>query len=398
MPDATPRHLALALIALGLGGFALGTTEFSTMGLLPDIARGVGIDIPTAGHVVSAYALGVVVGAPLLAVLVARLPRRTALVGLMAFFAVAHLASLLVTSYLPLLVTRFVCGLPHGAYFGVATLAAAGMVDLRRRTWAVSMVLMGITVANIAGVPFATWIGQHVGWEWGYAATGVIGATAAAAILAWVPAQAGDPGATFATEMSALRRSQVWLTLGIGTVGFGGGFATYSYIAPTLATITGLSERSMPIMLALYGIGSTVGSLVVGRLAAHGLLRGIFSVLLATAVWLVLFPVVIRTVPGAVLGLLVLGMLPAMLVPMLQTRLMDVAHEGQNLAAALNHSTLNLANALGAYLGSLVLAAGLGYEWPSRAGAVLALLGVVVTAWSILLQRRSDARGVVSSA
>lgn len=390
VPAPNPTHLRLALVALAIGGFAIGTTEFATMGLLPQIADGAGIDIPTAGHVVSAYALGVVVGAPLLAVLTARRPRREALVGLMVLFAVAHVACLFVHAYVPLLLVRFLCGLPHGAYFGLATLAAASLVEPARRTWAVAMVLMGLTVANIAGVPVVTWLGQRLGWASAYAATGVIAAVCAVAVRAWLPATAPDRDASMARELTALRRPQVWLALGIGTVGFGGMFSTYSYITPTLTHITHLDEALVPIMLSLYGIGSTIGTLFAGRVARLGLLRGIVVVLAAIACWLALFGVLLRTLPTAVVAVLVLGALPSMLVPMLQTRLMDVASDGQALAAALNHSTLNIANALGAWLGSVVLAAGWGYEWPSRVGALLAVAGIGVTAWSAALQRRTN--------
>lgn len=387
--QASRRHAGLAILALAVGGFAIGTTEFASMGMLPEIARGVGIDIPTAGHLISAYALGVVVGAPTLAVLGSRLPRRRVLVALMALFAVAHLASLLVTSYWPLMLVRFLAGLPHGAYFGIASLVAASLVDDRRRTQAVSNVLMGLTVANIVGVPAATWLGQVLGWQQSYAVVGVLGLVTMAAVSTLVPHQPGNPGASVRTELTALRRPQVWLALAIGTVGFGGMFSTYAYISPTLQQLGGWSASAVPWILSLYGIGSTTGAAVAGRVARHGILRGIAVLLVLIAILLAVYALLL---PYAVVGLaatFVLGMLPSMLVPMLQTRLMDVAHEGQSLAAALNHSTLNVANALGAWLGSLVLAAGWGYAWPSRVGVVLAVLGLAVTAWSAVLQRRS---------
>ncbi|WP_392465898.1 MFS transporter [Arsenicicoccus cauae] len=387
--QASRRHAGLAILALAVGGFAIGTTEFASMGMLPEIARGVGIDIPTAGHLISAYALGVVVGAPTLAVLGSRLPRRRVLVALMALFAVAHLASLLVTSYWPLMLVRFLAGLPHGAYFGIASLVAASLVDDRRRTQAVSNVLMGLTVANIVGVPAATWLGQVLGWQQSYAVVGVLGLVTMAAVSTLVPHQPGNPGASVRTELTVLRRPQVWLALAIGTVGFGGMFSTYAYISPTLQQLGGWSASAVPWILSLYGIGSTTGAAVAGRVARHGILRGIAVLLVLIAILLAVYALLL---PYAVVGLaamFVLGMLPSMLVPMLQTRLMDVAHEGQSLAAALNHSTLNVANALGAWLGSLVLAAGWGYAWPSRVGVVLAVLGLAVTAWSAVLQRRS---------
>ena len=387
--EASRRHAGLAILALAVGGFAIGTTEFASMGMLPEVARGIGVDIPTAGHLVSAYALGVVVGAPTLAVLGSRLPRRRVLVALMALFAVAHLASLLVTSYWPLMLVRFVAGLPHGAYFGIASLVAASLVDDRRRTQAVSNVLMGLTVANIVGVPAATWLGQALGWQQSYAVVGVLGLVTMAAVSTLVPHQPANPTASVRREFTALRRPQVWLALLIGTVGFGGMFSTYAYISPTLQELGGWSSAAVPWILSLYGLGSTTGAALAGRVARHGILRGIAVLLVLIAILLAVYALLL---PYAVVGLAAtyaLGMLPSMLVPMLQTRLMDVAHEGQSLAAALNHSTLNIANALGAWLGSLVRAAGWGYAWPSRIGVVLAVLGLAVTAWSALLQRRT---------
>lgn len=361
------------------------------MGLLPEIADGVGVDIPTAGHIVSAYALGVVVGAPTLAVLGARLPRKGLLVALMTLFAVAHVALMFMHTYGGVMALRFVCGLPHGAFFGIASLVAASLVAPQRRTQAVANVLLGLTVSNIVGVPVATMLGQRFGWQAAYVVTGVIGVLCVLAMLFWVPAQRASTDGSVLREFSALRRPQVWLALGIGTVGFGGMFSTYSYISPTMQTLGGWSAAAIPFILALYGTGSTVGALLAGRVASRGVLRGIFVLLGAIAVALALFGPAAHSKPLGLVMTFVIGALPSMLVPMLQTRLMDVAHEGQSLAAALNHSTLNLANALGAWLGSLVLAAGLGYEWPSRIGVFLALLGMGVAAWSAALGRRQTA-------
>ncbi len=387
----TVRHVNLAILALAIGGFAIGTSEFVTMGLLPQIAHGVAISIPTAGHVVSAYALGVVVGAPLIAVLAARARRRTVLLWLMAAFAGGNLGSALAGSYPVLMAARFVSGLPHGAFFGIGAVVAASLVPRHRRTWAVSMMLTGLTVANVLGVPLTTLIGQHLGWQWPYALVGVVAVGTVVALWCWVPSQRADTTASMASELGSLRRAQVWLALLIGTVGFGGMFATYSYIAPTMTGLAGFSAATVPVILAVYGCGMTAGAFLSGRVAAHGLMRGIFVSLAAIAVVLALFGFAAHHQVTAVLAVFLLGAVPTILVPMLQTRLMDVAHEGQSLAAALNHSTLNLANALGAWLGSVVLSAGYGYEWPSRLGAVLAVAGLLIAAWSALLGRRQRA-------
>ena len=385
---ASCRHVNLAILALAIGGFAIGTTEFVTMGLLPEIASGVGITIPAAGHVVAAYALGVVVGAPLIATLAARLSRKSVLIWLMVAFAAGNIGSATAASYPLLMLARFLTGLPHGAFFGIGAVVAASMVPLHRRTWAVSMMLAGLTVANIVGVPLTTWVGQNFGWQWPYALVGVIALVTVAATRAWVPRQAADGNASMRAELRSLKRLQVWLALLIGTVGFGGMFATYSYIAPTMTELTGYAPAAVPLILAIYGIGMTTGAFLSGRVAAYGLMRGIFFCLAVIAVILALFGFAARNKVTAVMAVFLLGMVPTILVPMLQTRLMDVAHEGQALAAALNHSTLNAANALGAWLGSVVLSAGYGYEWPSRVGAALAVAGLGIAAISVLVGRR----------
>jgi DHA1 family inner membrane transport protein len=385
---ASNQHVNLAIFALAIGGFAIGTTEFVTMGLLPQIASGVGITIPAAGHVVSAYALGVVVGAPLIATLAARMQRKSVLVWLMVAFAAGNIASSMAASYPQLMLARFLSGMPHGAFFGIGAVVAASLVPIHRRTWAVSMMLAGLTVANIIGVPLTTWVGQHFGWQWPYALVGVIALATVAAIWAWVPHRPAAGDASMRAELRSLRRLQVWLALLIGTVGFGGMFATYAYIAPTMTELTGYPSAAVPVILAIYGIGMTTGAFLSGRVAAHGLMRGIFLCLAMIAVILALFGYAAHNKVTAVLVVFLLGMVPTILVPMLQTRLMDVAHEGQSLAAALNHSTLNMANALGAWLGSVVLEAGYGYEWPSRVGVVLALASMGIAAISVLVGRR----------
>lgn len=385
----SPRHRTiLAMLALALGGFAIGTTEFMTMGLLPQLASGTGVDIATAGHYVSVYALGVVVGAPLVAVLAARVPRKGLLIALMGFFAVAHLGILFADRYPSLMAVRFLAGIPHGAYFGIGSLVAASLVSHARRTAAVATLLGGLGVANVVGVPAATVLGQRVGWQVPYAAVGAIGVVTMAVVALWLPRQAASGEESMARELAALRRPQVWLALLIGTVGFGGMFAMYSFIAPTMTELAGVAESFVPWVLAAYGVGMVVGMVLAGRVARRGVLRGIIVTLALIAALLAVFGWAVQVVWLGVLMVFVLGLLPSVLVPLLQTRLMDVAHEGQSLAAALNHSTLNTANALGAWLGSIVLAAGWGYGAPSRVGAVLAVLGVGVALWSAALERR----------
>jgi DHA1 family inner membrane transport protein len=391
-PDATDgnpaRHANLAVLALAIGGFAIGTGEFVSMGLLPNIAAGVDISIPQAGHVVSAYAIGVMVGAPLIAALGAKLPRKKLLWSLMALFALGNAASALAPNYPTLVLARFIAGLPHGAFFGIGAVVVASLVAPDKRARAVSMMLVGLSVANIFGVPLTTLLGQQYGWRWPYAAVGILAMVTLAAVLMWVPERPADVGASMTSELSALRHAQVWLTLLVGTVGFGGAFSTYSYITPTLTTLTHFSDTAVTAMLAVYGVGMTIGMIAGGRLADRALMPSMYGSLVFTALVLFGFGMAVHTTMGAVVAVFLLGMTTSVLVPCLQTRLMDVAREGQSLAAALNHSTLNLANALGAWLGGFVLSAGLGYEWPSRVGGFLAVAGLVLALISGSLDRR----------
>ncbi|WP_246065711.1 MFS transporter [Geodermatophilus aquaeductus] len=384
---ATPR-VALALVALALGGFAIGTTEFVTMGLLPDIAGGVGVDIPTAGHVISAYALGVVVGAPVIAALGARLPRRALLVGLMAAFLAGNALSALAPGNTTLLLARFVSGLPHGAYFGVASLVAASLVPDSLRGRAVSTVMLGLAVANVAGVPAATWLGQTLGWRSAYWAVVVLAALTVGAVLAVVPSSRGDRDATVRAELGALRRPQVLLTLVVATVGFGGMFAVYSYVAPLTTEVTGLSRGAVPWVLLAFGVGGVAGTALGGRLADVALFRSLAGALVAVAVLLALMGPAAATGPTLLAGIFLLALSASTLVVCLQLRLMEVAGEAQMLGAALNHSALNAANALGAWLGGVVIAAGLGYTAPSLVGVGLAVLGLLALLASGLLRRR----------
>lgn len=378
-------------MALALGGFAIGTTEFVAMGLLPEIAAGTGVDIPTAGHYISAYAAGVVVGAPLLAIVFARAPRKGLLLALMAAFAVANAASGLAGTYPTLMAARFLSGLPHGAYFGIAMLLAASLVEERRRTWAVAMILAGLGVANIIGVPLGTWAGQHLGWPVPFVGVGVTALVTVAAVARWVPRQAAQEDASPLDELRALTHPQVWLALLIGIVGFGGMFATYSYISPTMTELAGFPSSAIPVVLTVYGAGMVTGMALAGAVGERlGVLRGIIALQVVLAFLFLAFAPSLQVSVLAWVMPFVLGVAPSILVPLLQTRLMDVAHDGQALAATLNHATLNIANGLGAWLGSLVLAAGLGYAWPSRVGAILAVLGLALA----LISRRLERRGV----
>ena len=385
----TAKHVTLATLALAMGGFAIGTTEFVTMGLLPEMAHTVHVSIPSAGHVISSYAAGVVVGAPLIAVFGAKLPRRGLLLALMAMFALGNALSAVATSYGMLVGARFFAGLPHGAFFGVASLVAASMVDPAKRGRAVSMVMLGLPIANIAGVPAATWMGQQFGWRTAYWAVAAMGALTVLLVTLFVPACPGDPEATGRRELTEFtRRPQVWLTLLIGSVGFGGMFAMYSYIAPTVTDVTGLTKSAVPLFLLAFGIGGTAGTFVAGRMADWSVFRSMVLGSIGMGLSLALFTATAYHEALALLTVFLVALLGSVLVVNLQMRLMAVAGPAQTLGAAMNHASLNLANALGAWLGGLVIAAGWGYTAPSWVGAGLSLAGLAILVLSGLLHRK----------
>ncbi|MEA1083654.1 MAG: MFS transporter [Sphingomonas sp.] len=379
-------HPGLVHLALAVGGFAIGTTEFAAMSLEPDLARGLGIDAPTVGHVISAYALGVVVGAPTIAVLSARMSRRTLLIGLMALFAIGNCLSALAPSYGWMLVFRFLAGLPHGAYFGIASLVAASLVPADRRTQAVGRVMLGLTVATIVGVPFATLLGQVASWRWVFGLVALLALTTAGLVALLAPIDAPDRDASPLRELTALRRTQVWLTLGTGAIGFGGMFAVYTYLAATLVDVTGLAPRSVPLMLAVFGTGMTLGNLVVPRFADRALMPTAGALLLWSAGALLLYPLAAGNVWTMTLDVFAIG-LGGALGTVLQTRLMDVAGDAQSLAAALNHSAFNTANAIGPWLGGLAIAAGFGWTATGIVGCGLALGGLAIWAISLIVER-----------
>jgi DHA1 family inner membrane transport protein len=381
------RVLLRAVLALGVGGFAIGTGEFVIMGLLPEVAQDIGVTIPQAGHVISAYALGVVIGAPLLAVLAAGWRRRTLLVALMAVFAAGNFASALAPGYVSLNLLRFAAGLPHGTYFGVAALVAATLAPPNRRAHAVGLVMLGLTGATLVGVPIAAWLGQLFGWRAAFVFVGVIALAAIMMLRRHVPDLAAPSGASPLRELGALRRKQVWLTLGIGAIGFGGMFSVFSYIKPTLTEVTGLPVGGVPFVLALFGLGMVVGNLVGSRLADKSLMKTIGGLLAWSALVLSTFSFAAHHLVTAALNVFLIGTVVA-IGPALQIRLMDVAGDAQTLAAALNHSAFNMANALGAWLGGVAITAGLGWTSTGWVGALLAVAGLGVFGWSLASERR----------
>jgi len=379
----------LAVFALATGSFAIGTTEFVAMGLLPDIAASMNVTEPIAGHVISAYALGVVVGAPLIASLTARMPRKPLLLGLIAVFTLGNLASVVAPTYETLMVARFVAGIPHGAYFGIAALVAGHLMGPMNRAKAVAHVMTGLTVATVLGVPIASWLGQALGWRSAFGLVVVIGMVTLTAIWYWLPDLREMHVTSPLTELGALRRIQVWLALAVGMVGFGGMFAVYTYVSTTLTDVAGVSRALVPLALMVFGVGMVVGNLVGGKMADISVIKGLYALLTALGVVLALFVAAAHNPWTAMLGLFLIGASGSAIAPALQTRLMDVAHGAKTLAAALNHSALNIANATGAWIGGLVIAAGYGYTAPAASGAALAIAGLAILTVSVVLERFS---------
>jgi DHA1 family inner membrane transport protein len=370
--------------ALAVGGFAIGTTEFATMSLLRYFAHDLHIDEPTAGHVISSYALGVVVGAPIIAVLSARVTRRSLLMALMGVFAAGNLLSAMAPTYAWMMAFRFLSGLPHGAYFGIATLVAASLVPTEKRTQAVGRVLLGLTVATIVGVPLADWIGRLYGWRWCFAIVAALALSCAVLIALYAPRDKTVAGASPLRELGALKRLQVWLTLATGAIGFGGIFAVYTYLGSTLIDITHVSAALSTLAFSAFGVGMTFGNLVIPRFADRALMPTAGALLLGSAIVLAAYPLAAGNFWSVCIDVFLIGVGGA-LATVLQTRLMDVSGDAQSLAAALNHSAFNVANALGPWLGGLVIAAGFGLTSTGYVGCVLAIGGLAV--WAISRSR-----------
>ena len=397
MKALSPARTRLALLALALGGFGIGSTEFVLLGLLPNIAhdllpelyaRSPEVANAQAGWLASAYALGVVVGAPTIAAFAARFPRKKLLLVLAAAFTVGTVLSAVLPTFGLVLAARFLAGLPHGAYFGIASLVAASLMGPGKRGAGVAYVLSGLTIANVIGVPAITFLGQQAGWRVAYLAVAVIFGLTFVALALLVPHQPGDASATMKRELRAFGRSQVWLTLLTGAVGFGGFFCVYTFISPISTDVAGLPALFVPIVLVVVGLGMTIGNIVGGWAADTHVVRAIFSFFALFFVSLAGLALTANTMPGLFVFVFLVGVAAAGISPAIQTRLMDVAGDSQTLAAAANHSALNIGNSLGAYLGGLTIAAGLGYVSPVWVGLMLCVPGVVLITWSVLLQRR----------
>ncbi|QEM83732.1 MFS transporter [Halomonas binhaiensis] len=385
------RYPRLAELALALGGFGIGTSEFVIMGLMERVAGDLSVSAADVGYAISAYALGVVVGAPLISALAARVPRRTLLISLMLVFALGNIASAMAPSFWSFVALRFIAGLPHGAYFGVAALVAAAAVPIEERARAVSRVMLGLTTAIVIGAPLATWAGQWMGWQFAFHAVGIIAFITMGMIRLFVPRQPHDVEASPKRELTALVKQRVLFTLGVASIGFGGMFAVFSYVVPTLRTQADMPEVVGPWVLAIFGIGGILGNLIGARLADRNLMKAVPRILL----WCLLVQAGFYFAANNLYtGILFVGLVGTSMAlgPALQTRLMDVAGDAQTMAASMNHAAFNCANALGAYLAGVTIKAGATWSSSGLVGAALALGGIVVFYIGLRMEKRSDRR------
>ncbi|PRB08294.1 MFS transporter [Microbacterium sp. MYb64] len=397
-PSSLSRGAAKrALLSLAIGSFGIGMTEFVAMGLLPNIAQDLLPElwaqnpdeaIGRAGILVSLYALGVVLGAPTIAGLVARFPRHRVMIGLAIALTLGNGLAVVLPTFETVGLARFIAGLPHGAYFGIGALVASDVLGPGKRAKGVAFILTGLTIANVVGVPAGTYLGQHVGWRSAFLVVTIVFAIATVCIAFFVPEHEGDPGRTFRAELRVFRRPQVWFALGTGAIGFGGFFAVYSYIAPVVTERAGAPQWMVPVTLVVFGVGMTVGNLLGGYFGDRNLRLTLLVGLGAMSVVLVLLAILSFSIWLLVPLSFVMALLSSILSPAIQTRLMEVAGDNQSIAAALNHSALNIGNSLGAFLGGLVIAWGWGFAAPSWVGAGLAVVGLGVAITSYAVQRR----------
>ncbi|WP_116041297.1 MFS transporter [Amycolatopsis palatopharyngis] len=383
--------MPIALLALAIGAFGIGTTEFVMMGVLPQAAADFGVSIPSAGYLISGYALGVVIGAPLLTAVAVRLPRKTMLLAMMGLFTAGNVLFALAPNHELGVVFRFIAGLPHGAFFGAGAVVASSLVAKGDRAKAVSMMFMGLTLANVVGVPLGTLLGQQVGWRATFALVAVIGLVAIGGIAKLVPHQGKPAETSLRGELAAFRKPQVWLALAIVTFGLGGVFACLSYVTPMMTDVAGFQPASVTLLLSLAGLGMTLGNFLGGRLADRALMPSLYVALGALATVLAVFTITAQGKIGAAITIFLVGVAGFMIGPMMQARIMEKAGGTPSMVSAAVQSAFNIANSIGAYLGGLVIAGGLGLVAPNWVGALLAVLGLSIAVVSGTLDRREDA-------
>jgi DHA1 family inner membrane transport protein len=386
-----------ALLALSIGAFGIGTTEFVVMGMLPEIADGLGVSVSAVGLLISAYALGVVIGAPTLTALGVRFPARQTLIALMVVFVVGNALSAVAPTYETLVAARVLTALAHGSFFGVGTVAARSLVPPGRGAQAISLMAAGLTVANVIGVPLGTFVAQQTSWRLVLGGVAVIGLITIAGLLAWMPRETGARG-TLASELGAFRRSQVWLVLGLTMIGFAAMFAVYSYVSPILTDLGGIPVEWVTPVLALFGVGTTIGTLAGGRYGDRYGYSFVAVGMLVMAAVLVAFAFLARTPAAAVVLLVIFGAVGFAMGPVVQNGVIDAARVANgSLVSAANQGAFNVANAVGAALGAAVLSAGFGYTAPMWVGAVLAVAGAGVAVLARAAAPPVDHRQVVGA-
>ncbi len=377
-----------ALLALAIGAFGIGTTEFVIMGLLPEVATDFGVSIPSAGLLISGYALGVVVGAPLLTAIGSKISRKTVLLTLMGVFIAGNLISALAPTYGVLMTGRIVAALSHGAFFGVGSVVAASLVPKAKQASAIALMFTGLTVANVFGVPGGTALGQQFGWRSTFWAVTVFGVIGLLGILFLVPRQSVSEGPGLRSELAVFRNLQVWLALAMTALGFAGVFASFTYIAPMMTEVAGFSSGAVTWLLVLFGGGLVVGNLLGGKAADRALMPSLYAILALLAIVLAAFVFTAHGRVSAAVTIALFGAAGFATVAPLQKRVMDKAAGAPALASAANIAAFNLGNAVGAYLGGLTIEHGLGYTAPNWVGASLAAAGLAVALGSGLLDRR----------
>ncbi|WP_407731123.1 MFS transporter [Pseudocitrobacter faecalis] len=381
------------LLALAVGAFGIGTTEFSPMGLLPVIARGVDVSIPAAGMLISAYAVGVMVGAPLMTLLLSHRARRNALIFLMAIFTLGNVLSAIAPDYTTLMLSRIITSLNHGAFFGLGSVVAASVVPKDKQASAVATMFMGLTIANIGGVPAATWLGETIGWRMSFLATAGLGVIAIIGLWLSLPKGGAGEKPDVKRELSVLVRPQVLSALLTTVLGAGAMFTLYTYISPVLHTITDATPAFITLMLVLIGVGFSIGNYLGGKFADRSVSGTLKGFLLLLMLIMLAIPFLARTEIGAAFSMVVWGAATFAVVPPLQMRVMRIAHEAPGLSSSVNIGAFNLGNALGAVAGGAVISGGLGYSFVPVMGAIVAGLALLL----VFFSSRSQGEEVVVS-